>query len=468
MTPTGHRHRATLPALVLAPALALALAGPAAALDTFTTGVNINDGGDTASADLYVSDVSVLDGKTCIGNSCADAEVFDANTTLKISAGQPWIEFNDASGSSFPDRDWRLLVNDAASGGLERFSIEDMTQNTIPFTIEGQAPSSALYLDRWGNLALGTSNPGASLHILRENTPTLRLEQSGVTWPAWTWDIQAHETFLQIADRGGGSSRYPFRLFSGNDDDTLVARYSLVGIGTDTPRAGLHVRRQQTDSQAALLVEAATTPAGVAAEAFAHFRSGDGDTRILIEETSTTVAPRALLALKNAGRPEIVMANTDTGGEWSFGAGTNFILKQGAVGSTSNAKTKLFEIDPAGNATLTGSLVTGGTTCGSGCDAVFRDDYALPSIPDHAARMQALGYLPNVGPTPEGAPFDVTDKLGRMLNELEHAHLYIAQLERETRQIPALRETARRLEADNAALAARLERLETALLPAAD
>ncbi|MEZ5716350.1 MAG: hypothetical protein R3D85_15045 [Paracoccaceae bacterium] len=114
------------------------------------------------------------------------------------------------------------------------------------------------------------------------------------------------------------------------------------------------------------------------------------------------------------------MANTDTGGEWSFGAGTDFVLKQGAVGSASNAKTKLFKtrID---DATLTGSLTTGGTTCGGGCDAVFAPDYPLPSIADHAARMRALGYLPNVGPTPEGAPFNVTDKLGRMLNELEHA-----------------------------------------------
>ncbi|MEZ5714070.1 MAG: hypothetical protein R3D85_02175 [Paracoccaceae bacterium] len=116
-----------------------------------------------------------------------------------------------------------------------------------------------------------------------------------------------------------------------------------------------------------------------------------------------------------------------TRGEWSFGAGTNFILKQGAVGSASNAKTKLFEVTDTGNAILTGTLTTGGTTCGGGCDAVFEPDYPLPSIADHAAQMRALGYLPNVGPTPEGAPFDLTDKLGRMLNELEHAHLYIAQ-----------------------------------------
>ncbi|MEZ5716352.1 MAG: hypothetical protein R3D85_15055 [Paracoccaceae bacterium] len=30
------------------------------------------------------------------------------------------------------------------------------------------------------------------------------------------------------------------------------------------------------------------------------------------------------------------MGNTGTGGEWSFGAGTSFILKQGAVGSASS------------------------------------------------------------------------------------------------------------------------------------
>jgi hypothetical protein len=67
--------------------------------------------------------------------------------------------------------------------------------------------------------------------------------------------------------------------------------------------------------------------------------------------------------------------------------------------------------------------------------------------------MHRLGYLPNVGPTPEGAPLNVTDKLGRMLNELEHAHLYIAQLSRENAEQKAL----------NARLEARLARIEARL-----
>jgi hypothetical protein len=81
---------------------------------------------------------------------------------------------------------------------------------------------------------------------------------------------------------------------------------------------------------------------------------------------------------------------------------------------------------------------------------VFGADYDLPSIEEHHARTMALGHLPNVGPTRDGEPWDVTDKMGRMLNELEHAHLYIAQLE--ARDRTRAEETAR--------MGARIARLE--------
>jgi hypothetical protein len=44
--------------------------------------------------------------------------------------------------------------------------------------------------------------------------------------------------------------------------------------------------------------------------------------------------------------------------------------------------------------------------------------------------MWQKGHLPTVGPTPEDQPINVSDKLGRMLNELEKAHIYIDQLHR--------------------------------------
>ena len=61
-------------------------------------------------------------------------------------------------------------------------------------------------------------------------------------------------------------------------------------------------------------------------------------------------------------------------------------------------------------------------------------------------------YLPAVGPTKAGEPINVTVKLTRMLNELEMAHIYIAQLEASQKEISNLAEH----------LQARLEALESA------
>lgn len=85
-------------------------------------------------------------------------------------------------------------------------------------------------------------------------------------------------------------------------------------------------------------------------------------------------------------------------------------------------------LDTDGDLTIDGTLTTGGTTCGSGCDLVFQPGYDLPSIEEHAAQMWEKSYLPAVGPTEENAPFNVTEKTTGMLNELEHAHIYIEQL----------------------------------------
>ena len=82
---------------------------------------------------------------------------------------------------------------------------------------------------------------------------------------------------------------------------------------------------------------------------------------------------------------------------------------------------------------VAGDLITGGSgTCAPPnppCDAVFDPDvYEVPSIEEHAAFMWENKYLPAVGPTGPGQPINMTEKMVRMLNELEHAHIYIEQL----------------------------------------
>jgi hypothetical protein len=87
------------------------------------------------------------------------------------------------------------------------------------------------------------------------------------------------------------------------------------------------------------------------------------------------------------------------------------------------------ELMVEGNVDVTGTLTTGGPTCGGGCDAVFGADYDLPSIEEHAAAMFANSYLPEIGPTVPHAPVNLSEQYGRVINELEKAHIYIAQQE---------------------------------------
>ena len=162
-----------------------------------------------------------------------------------------------------------------------------------------------------------------------------------------------------------------------------------------------------------------------------HIEGDVGTTGILVAEKSLVSASRTVLNLQNIARPEIVMGNTATGGEWSFGAGTSFILKQGAEGTDSATKAKPFEIGAAGDAVLAGSLTTGETSCGGGCDRVFAADCDLPSTWEHGAAMFTPGHLPNVGPTVENQPINLSDTLRRMPNELEHGHICITRLEAE-------------------------------------
>lgn len=51
--------------------------------------------------------------------------------------------------------------------------------------------------------------------------------------------------------------------------------------------------------------------------------------------------------------------------------------------------------------------------------------------------MFASGHLPNVGPTDPGKPVNMSEQYGRILNELEHAHIYIADLNETNRQLRA-------------------------------
>jgi hypothetical protein len=177
-----------------------------------------------------------------------------------------------------------------------------------------------------------------------------------------------------------------------------------VGLGTNTPAAGLHVRRI------------------------------DGTAKLFVEEASAGQASRTLFQLQNNGEPKFGFKNTAFPQSWEFFASVGF-----AVNEITNPGLE-FVLSPSGNLTITGSLTTGG------CDAVFSPGFEIEPIEEHAAKMWEQSHLPAVGPTSPSESLNVSEKVGGLINELEKAHIYIERLnEHDKRQRSELAEKDRRL-----------------------
>jgi hypothetical protein len=373
-----------------------------------------------AYADQVFNDDVIITQSLCVGNDCVNGESFGFDT-IRMKENNTRVKFDDTSASaSFPSNDWQLTANDSSNGGANKFSVDDITGARTPFTIEAGTRSHQLYLDSASRVGFGTNTPVVDLHVKQGNTPTLRLEQDGSSgFTAQTWDIAGNEANFFIRDVTNGS-KLSFRIEPNTPENTLyLDNANRLGMGTSSPSAALHLRRT------------------------------DGSARVLIQESSGTQAVREMLRLENNGGSYVTISNSQSSRDWFF-THENNPAGRFIINASTNPSAGLF-LSPDGDMSIGGTLTTGGGTCGGGCDLVFSEDYDLPSIEEHSEKMFAQGYLPNVGPTIENAPINVSDKLGRMLNELEHAHIYIDTLHRENQsQKKAI-----------AALTARLDALET-------
>ena len=348
------------------------------------------------SADQVILDDLIVVGSECIGQDCVNGESFGFDT-LRLKENNLRIKFQDTSNSaSFPTNDWQITANDSSNGGMNKFSIDDIDGGRTPFTLEAGAPSNSLYVDNGGKLGLGTSNPVVDIHTLSGNTPTLRLDQDGSSgFTPQVWDMAGNEANFFIRDVTNGS-QLPFRIQPGADSDSLfIESTNDIGIGTDAPDAPLHVKRT------------------------------NGTAKIHVEEASLTDAGRELLNLTNNGGSWVTMTDSSTSKSW-------YITHQHSDGNLNithdDSTGPAMMLEKNGNMTITGTLTTGGVTCGGGCDLVFDKSYDLESIEEHAASMWENKHLPTVGPTIENEPFNLSEKTGRMLNELEKAHIYIDHL----------------------------------------
>lgn len=207
--------------------------GSIVALSTYT--------GLVYAAQVFTQDV-IVQGSECVGIDCSSSESFGFDT-LRLKENNLRIKFDDTSTSaSFPSNDWQLTANESDNGGLNKFSIDDVTGNKTPFTIIAGAPSDSLYVDSTGRVGLGTSAPVVNAHIKEGNTPTLRLEQDGSSgFTPQTWDMAGNETNFFIRDVTNGS-KLPFKILPGAPDNSLYTNADGdIGLGsTSFPSHALH------------------------------------------------------------------------------------------------------------------------------------------------------------------------------------------------------------------------------------
>lgn len=203
---------------------------------------------DNPTRDQVIADDLIVTGSTCVGFDCVNNESFGFDT-IRLKENNTRIKFEDTSTGSFPATDWQLTANDSASGGANKFSIEDITSAKVPFTVTGGAATNSIFVDSSGRVGFGTSTPVLNLHVNTSNTPAIRLEQnSSGGFTAQTWDMAGNEANFFVRDVTGGS-RLPFRIRPGAPTSSIdIASSGNVGIGTASPAAKLDVSSTSTAS----------------------------------------------------------------------------------------------------------------------------------------------------------------------------------------------------------------------------
>src|SRR5690606_21971479 len=115
-----------------------------------------------------------------VGFDCVNNESFGFDT-IRLKENNIRIKFEDTSTGTYPSNDWQLTANDSTSGGLNRFSIEDVSGAKVPFTVEANAPDNSIYIDSSGKVGFRTATPVLDLHVTTGNTPALRFEQTNAS-----------------------------------------------------------------------------------------------------------------------------------------------------------------------------------------------------------------------------------------------------------------------------------------------
>jgi len=345
------------------------------------------------TADQVIPDDLITQGSLCVGLDCVNNESFGFDT-VRLKENNTRIAFDDTSSSAgFPANDWQLLANDSASGGLNKFSLEDITNAKTPWVVLANAPTNSFYLASTGKVGFRTSTPALDLHMYTSDTPAIRFEQSNAGgFTAQTWDIGANEANFFVRDVTGGS-RLPFRIRPGAPTSSVdISASGNVGVGTASPGASLDVARA-------------------------------GDSTVRLTNLLTSGFTNDWDVRNNVATGRLTFTDDSTGARVPIKFAPNAVnnlLRVGVLATNT--------VDINGNLVVTGTITP---------DYVFEKGFRMPTIGEHADFMWENKHLPKLQPALANAEgkgvINVAQRAQGMLEELEYAHVYIDQLHQDVR-----------------------------------
>lgn len=342
-------------------------------------------------ADQQFQDDVIVVGSLCVGVDCANGENFGFDT-IRLKENNLRIRFTDTSvSSSFPTRDWEIMANESANGGLNLFSIRNVDNDTSPFTILDGVGNNGIYMSQTNRVGFNTSTPLVNLHVKDGNSPALRLEQDQSSgFAAQSWDLGGNETNFFVRDVTNGSA-LPLRIRAGAPNGSIyIDSDGDVGFETTTPDGLFDIAHPSDANNHAVLVgstgnfgvniDNGFTPSGL----FDVQTTGgvskltvqaDGDVGIgtnspsgrlqvidsltangqsssVVYSNTNAGTQAVLLELQNSGNSYMRMTNTADNTSWLVGARSdgNFTLTH------SNGGGRLLELDQSGNLITTGTI----------------------------------------------------------------------------------------------------------------
>jgi hypothetical protein len=202
----------------------------------------------TTAPDQMVPDDLIVDGKGCIGLGCNNNEAF-GQEALRLKQSVVRLRFEDTSAQAgFPTHDWQLTVNDSASGGADRFSIEDLTAGTTPLTVRGGAPSNSLYVNGNGWVGIGTAAPGGSLHLYGSANADVfaGMGTDLIAGPAFNygysgWSFGRSSGFFNVRPDSAAVAPNPsLRFLTANVQRMIIDNEGFIGLGVANPTSPIH------------------------------------------------------------------------------------------------------------------------------------------------------------------------------------------------------------------------------------